>query len=89
LETIPTDERPEVISLSNEDNVVLSIGSIVGLIAGVALMGLGAFRLLTFSAVKSATTTVIVLQYAGAVLIFFGGLILVGIVYRSLRKLVR
>jgi len=75
--------------LSNGDGVTLSIGSIVGLIAGVALMGLGAYRLLTFGAVKNATTTVIVLQYAGAVLIFFGGLILVGIVYRSLRKLIR
>jgi hypothetical protein len=89
LETIPPDDQSEVISLSNEDNVTLSIGSIVGLIAGVALMGLGAYRLLTFGAVKNATTTLIVLQYAGAVLIFFGGLILVGIVYRSLRKLVR
>lgn len=75
--------------MSNGDGVTLSIGSIVGLIAGVALMGLGAYRLLTFGAVKNATTTVIVLQYAGAVLIFFGGLILVGIVYRSLRKLIR
>jgi len=75
--------------LNDGDNVTLSIGSIVGLIAGVALMGLGAYRLLTFGAVKNATTTIIVLQYAGAVLIFFGGLILVGIVYRSLRKLVR
>ncbi len=75
--------------MNDGDNVTLSIGSIVGLIAGVALMGLGAWRLLTFSGVRNATTTVIVLQYAGAVLIFFGGLILVGIVYRSLRKLVR
>lgn len=75
--------------MNDGDNVTLSIGSIVGLIAGVALMGLGAYRLLTFGAVKNATTTIIVLQYAGAVLIFFGGLILVGIVYRSLRKLVR
>ena len=75
--------------MSNGDNVTLSIGSVVGLIAGVALMGLGAWRLLTFATVKNAATTVIVLQYAGAVLIFFGGLILVGIVYRGLRKLVR
>ncbi|MDP2857261.1 MAG: hypothetical protein Q8P50_04700 [Bacillota bacterium] len=75
--------------MSNGDNVTLSIGSVVGLIAGVALMGLGAYRLLTFGAVKNATTTLIVLQYAGAVLIFFGGLILVGIVYRGMRKLVR
>ncbi len=75
--------------MNDGDNVTLSIGSIVGLIAGVALMGLGAWRLLTFGAMRNATTTVIVLQYAGAVLIFFGGLILVAIVYRSLRKLVR
>lgn len=68
-----------------------SITSILGLVAGVALLGLGAFRLLTFGQAvpKGAPVTIPVLQYAGAVLIFFGGLALVGIVYRNLRKTVK
>ena len=74
------------------DNATYSITSIIGLIAGVALMGFGAYRLLTFGAGNfKATTplTYVVLQYAGAVLIFFGGLVLVGIVYRGVRKLIK
>lgn len=53
-------------------------------------MGLGAYRLLTFGmgpARDSLQTSFIVLQYAGAVLIFFGGLVLTGIVYRGMRRL--
>jgi len=71
------------------DGTTLTIGSILGLVAGVALMGLGAHRLLTFGAGLSLNTptTIPVLQYSGAVLIFFGGLVLVGIVYRGLRRL--
>lgn len=75
--------------MANGDTTTFSITSIVGLIAGIALMGLGAYRLLTFGGgiTRAAPpTSIVVLQYSGAVLIFLGGLILVGIVYRALRK---
>lgn len=75
--------------MSNGDGTTFSITSIIGLVAGVALMGLGAYRLLNFGAVaKNASATVVILQYAGAVLIFFGGLVLIGMVYKGLRKIV-